>query len=150
MSFATGHAKSGGRKKGARNKRTVAAAPQTYPDALEHLAKIVATTPETDPTITQELRLRAAIGLAQYQQCRKPWMLFGGFIGPIDGYAAPRTVDEARATILELGARLAKREISVEAHDALVNGLRAYLGDRAAEQQRELDRLEDALRTGEP
>jgi hypothetical protein len=147
MSFATGHAKSGGRKKGARNKRTVAAAPQTYPDALEHLAKIVATTPETDPTITQELRLRAAIGLAQYQH-PKPWM--SRFIGPIDGYAAPRTVDEARATILELGARLAKREISVEAHDALVNGLRVYLGDRAAEQQRQLDRLEDALRTGEP
>jgi hypothetical protein len=146
MSFATGHAKSGGRKKGARNKRTVAAAPQTYPDALEHLAKIVATTPETDPTITPELRLRAAIGLAQYQH-PKPWT--SRFIGPIDGYEAPRTVDEARATILELGARLAKREISVEAHDALVNGLRVYLGDRAAEQQRQLDRLEDALRTGE-
>ena len=62
----------------------------------------------------------------------------------------PRTADEARATILELGARLAKREISVEAHDALINGLRVYLGDRAAEQQRQLDRLEDALRIGEP
>jgi hypothetical protein len=71
------------------------------------------------------------------------------FIGPIEGYKAPETVEEARATILSLGERLARHEISVEAHDALVNGLKAYLGDKAAEQQKKLDELEDALRSGE-
>jgi hypothetical protein len=51
--------------------------------------------------------------------------------------------------ILSLGERMARREISVEAHNALVNGLRAYLGDKAAEQQKKLDELEDALRGSE-
>ena len=148
MKFAKGHAKIGGRKPGKRNKRTAAAASKAaHPDALEHLAAVMATTPESDPTITPELRLRAAIALAQYQR-PKPWA--SRLVGPIDGYVAPRTAEEARQAVLELGARLAKREISIEAHDALVNGLRVYLGDRAAEQQRQLDRLEDALRTGDP
>ena len=69
------------------------------------------------------------------------------YIGPID-YEAPKSVEGGRAAILELGERLAKHEISVEAHDALVNGIRAYLGDKAAEQQKKLDELEDALRGG--
>jgi hypothetical protein len=44
MSFASGNPKPAnrGRKKGARNKRTLAAAPKAYPDALEHLAKAMA------------------------------------------------------------------------------------------------------------
>ena len=67
----------------------------------------------------------------------------------VDDYAAPKTADEARGLILELGERLAKREISVEAHDALVGGIKAYLSDKAAEQQKRLDELEDALRGGE-
>jgi hypothetical protein len=54
-------------------------------------------------------------------------------------YAAPKTVEEARSNILDLGERLARREISVEAHDALVNGIRTYLGDKAAEQQKNLN-----------
>jgi hypothetical protein len=44
----------------------------------------------------------------------------------IDGYEEPKTVDEARALILKLRARLARGEISVIAHDALINGLKAY------------------------
>jgi hypothetical protein len=66
------------------------------------------------------------------------------FIGPID-YKAPGTVEEARAAILALGERLAKGEISIEAHDALLNGIKAYLGDKAAEQQRQLDQLKEDL-----
>jgi uncharacterized protein with von Willebrand factor type A (vWA) domain len=69
------------------------------------------------------------------------------FIGPID-YTAPATPEEARAMILVLGERVARNEISVEAHEVLLNNLRAYLGDKAAEQQRTLDDLEDALRNG--
>jgi hypothetical protein len=70
------------------------------------------------------------------------------YIGPLD-YNAPQTVGEARAALLALGEQLAKSEISVEAHDALVGGLRAYLGDKAADPQRKLDELEEALRGGE-
>jgi hypothetical protein len=69
------------------------------------------------------------------------------FIGPID-YVKPSGIEGAREAILALGERAAKHEISVEAHDTLVNGLKAYLADKAAEQQRKLDELEEALRDG--
>jgi hypothetical protein len=126
MRFVRGQPKpaNGGRKKGVRNKRTVAAASRAaHPDALDHLAAVMAA--KDDPTITPDLRLRAAIGLAAYQH-PKPFPLKETFVGPID-YAAPKTVQEARAAILELGERMARREISVEAHDALINGIRTYL-----------------------
>jgi hypothetical protein len=84
-----------GRKKGSRNRRTLAAALKTYPDALDHLASVVAA--KDDTTITPDLRLRAAIGLAAYQH-PKPFPLRETFVGPID-YAAPKTVDEARAAM---------------------------------------------------
>ena len=57
MVFTNGHPKTGGRKKGGRNKRTIAAA--AHPDALDHLEKVMAST--DDPTITPDLKLRAAI-----------------------------------------------------------------------------------------
>jgi hypothetical protein len=53
----------------------------------------------------------------------------------------------AREAILALGGRLAKGEISVELHDGLINGLRAFLGDKAAEQKRRLAELEENLRS---
>ena len=62
MSFTHGRAKTGGRKRGARNKKTVA--PKTYPDALDHLAAVIAS---KDAAIPPDLKVRAAIGLAQYQ-----------------------------------------------------------------------------------
>ena len=64
MAFATGHSKAGGRKKGARNKRTLVAEPKTYPGGLDHPAAVLTS---DSPTITPELRLRAAIGRAAYQ-----------------------------------------------------------------------------------
>jgi hypothetical protein len=146
MSFANGHAKMGGRQKGVRNKRTIAAAPPGYPDALKHLVAVI--TAADDPTITPELRLRAAIGLAAYQHPKPAPTRTETFVA-IDGYAAPKTPEEARQAILELGLLLAKGGISVEAHDALVGGLKAYLGDKAAEQQKILDELEASLPRGE-
>jgi hypothetical protein len=145
MTFVRGYPKpaNSGRKKGSRNRHTLAAAPKTYPDALEHLASVVAA--KDDPLITPDLRLRAAIALAQYQH-PKPVSLRS--IDPID-YAAPKGVEEARSAILELGGRLAKGEIPVEFHDAPVAGLKAYLGDKAVEQQKKLDELEEALRSGD-
>jgi hypothetical protein len=113
--------------------------------ALEHLARTMTATMESDPTITPDLKLRAALGLAAYQN-PKPTPL--RFVGPVD-CAAPKTVDEARAALLELGGeRLARREIPIELHDALVNGIRVWLADHTVEQERRLCKLEDALRSG--
>ena len=113
---------------GGRNKRTIAA--EAYPDALDHLDQ--GDDGDTDdPTITPDLRLRAATTLAAYQH-PKPAPSYV----TVDGYEEPKTVEEARALILKLGARLARGEISVVAHDALVGGIAVYLGDKAAEQEK--------------
>jgi hypothetical protein len=146
MSFAGGQPKpaNGGRKKGVRNKRTVAATSKAaHPDALDHLAAVMAA--KDDPTITPDLRFRAAIGLAAYQH-PKPFPLKETFVGPID-YAAPKTVQQARAAILELGERMARREISVEAHDALINGIRTYL--RRPNNGRSSTSSKSSLRSGD-
>jgi hypothetical protein len=70
------------------------------------------------------------------------------FLTPID-YTSPQSLEEARAAFLELGQRLMNGEIPLEAHDALITGLKAYLGDTTAEQEKRLSRLEDLLRHGE-
>ena len=147
MAFARGKPRpaNSGRRKGSRNKSTLAGAPKTYPDALEHLAKVMTS---ADGTITPDLKLRAAVALAQYQHSKPTPARGGTLIDPIP-YTAPKTVDEARSLILELGERLAKGGIPVELHDALVAGIRAYLGDKAVEQQKILDELADSLRHGE-
>ena len=51
--------------------------------------------------------------------------------------------------ILVLGGRVARGEISVQAHDVLLGNLRAYLSDTAAEQQKRIEDLEISLRGGE-
>jgi len=61
MSFARGQPRpaNAGRKKGARNKRTLAAASKVaHPDALDHLAAVMAA--KDDPTITPDPRPRSA------------------------------------------------------------------------------------------
>ena len=40
-------------------------------------------------------------------------------------------------------------EIPLEAHDSLIAGIKAYLGDETAEQEKRLSKLEDLLRHGE-
>ena len=70
------------------------------------------------------------------------------FLAPID-YTSPRSLAEARATFLNLGQRLMNGEIPLEAHDALIAGIKAYFGDTTAEQDRRLARLEDLQRHGE-
>ena len=146
MVFTSGHVKTGGRRRGIPNRRTIASGEKTYPDALEYLAT---TMKAKDGTVTPDLKLRAAIALAQYQRPKPAAPARDGtFIAPIE-YTAPKTPDEARVAILDLGARVAKGEIPVELHDALINELKAYLGDRAAEQQKRLDELEEALRGGD-
>jgi hypothetical protein len=47
--------------------------------------------------------------------------------------------------ILTLGEQLAEGRIAAELHDSLVNGLKAFLGDKAAEQEKRLLELEALL-----
>jgi hypothetical protein len=79
-----------------------------------------------------------------FRHLRPPLPRVEAFIGPID-YTAPTTPEEARVMILVLGGRLARSEISLEAHNALLDNLKAYLGDKAAEQERRLSELENAF-----
>lgn len=70
------------------------------------------------------------------------------FLNPID-YTPPQSLEEARAAFLGLGQRLMSGEIPLEAYDALVTGIKAYLGDVAAAQQKKIEDLEISLRGGE-
>jgi hypothetical protein len=66
------------------------------------------------------------------------------YLGPHE-YRAPQDIETARAMILTLGEQLAAGRIAAELHDSLVNGLKAYLGDKAAEQEKRLLELEALL-----
>ena len=142
MSFAPGHAKAGGRRKGARNKRTLSAEPKTYPDALGHLAAVMAA---KDPTITPELRLRAAIALAQYQR-PKPTSLKPVPGQPID-LEPPKSAEEAREAIAKITSMIARTEIDGEHGGRVIAGLEAFLAARAAELEAEVEkhRAEEGL-----
>jgi hypothetical protein len=139
MTFVKGQAKpaNGGRRKGTPNKRTVA----------ERLR--IANGP--DRAIVDKVIEDARAGDIEarrlyFRYLRPP--LHETFLFPVD-YRAPSNAEEARALVLELGERLTKGEMSLQAHDALVGGLRAYLTDKSAEQGRQLDELEGALRGDE-
>ena len=105
MTFTRGHAKTGGRKRGARNRRTLAAAAK--PNALDHLVTVMTS---TDPTITPDLKLRAAIALAQYQHCRPISVKVDK---PID-LKPPQSAQEARDAIARITDMIAKGEIDSE------------------------------------
>jgi hypothetical protein len=81
----------------------------------------------------------AAIGL--YLRYLRPPQPRETIPSPID-YMAPTTIVEAKTMVLVLGERLAKGELAVEVHDALVSGLRIFLADRAAAQQQLLEEFE--------
>ena len=142
MSFAPWSRQSG-RKKGARNKRTLAAVPRVYPDALDHLAKVMAA--KDDPMITPDLRLRAAIGLAAYQHPKpKPSRTAGQ---PIE-LDPPKTAREARDAIARITSMIAQAEIDGEHGGRIIAGLEAFLlGARAAELEAEAEkrRAEEGL-----
>jgi hypothetical protein len=143
MTFAPGKTKTGGRMAGKRNKRTLAAAEKL--DALKHLVEVIE---NKDGTITPDLKLRAAIALAGFQHPRPAPVQTEMFLTPVD-YVAPTSPEEARQTVLRLGERLARGEVSLQAHDSIVAGLRAYLGD-AAMALEQLAELEDLVRYGPP
>jgi hypothetical protein len=129
-----------GRKKGSANKAT------------ERVRKLLEDNAAEDKLIEDKLKEAAKTGdmtaIGLYYRWVRPPLPRATYIAPIE-YSAPKTLEEARQTIIVLGERLAKGEISIEAHDTLVAGLRAYLGDKAVEQQRDLDDLKALLRYGQ-
>jgi hypothetical protein len=133
--FKKGRQKTGGRAKGTPNHNTVR---ERRLVADKDDRKII------DGVIEASKAGDASARVVYFRYVRPSSPRTGTFLKPID-YKVPTTVDEAHAAILALGGRLAKGEISLEAHDALVGGLRAFLAAKAAEQQRELDRLKEDL-----
>jgi hypothetical protein len=128
-----------GRVKGSRNKKTIARdryAAALAADEAEIVAKVIEAAKAGDPE-ARRLFFRYVRSPPSHET----------FVRPTE-YTIPQTVEEARGRLLELGERMMRGEIGIEAYEALVSGLRAYLGDRAAEQQRELDMLKDTLRGG--
>jgi hypothetical protein len=133
--------KTGGRKKGTPNKRT------------ERERRLLAEADDADKAIVDRVIFAARNGDPEatriYFRYLRPSAAREMFVRPVS-YAQPKTVEEARATLLVLGVRLAKGEISVEMHDTLVGGLKVYLSDRAVEQQKQLDALEDSMVVDRP
>jgi hypothetical protein len=126
-----------GKPKGARARATVIAEKLFATDIAE-IAKKVVEAAKNGESRACKLIIERLIGPAR--EVPEPI-----FIGPID--YAPSTPEEARAMILTLGGRVAKGEISVQAHDVLIGNLKAYLGDQAAEQEKRLARIESLLRS---
>jgi hypothetical protein len=135
MKFTKGKPKpaNSGRKKGVRNKRTIAAEAKT--DGLDYLAMVVATT--DDPTITPDLRLRAAIALTAYQHPKPAPLEMAN--QPID-LKPPKTAQEAREAIARITSMIAKAEIEGGHGSRIIRGLEAYLSARAAELEAEVER----------
>jgi hypothetical protein len=90
-----------------------------------------------DPTITPDLRLRAAIGLAQYQHPKPIPLRTAG--KPID-LEPPKSAQEARDAIARITSMIAKAEIDGEHGSRIIAGLEAFLGARAAELEAEVDK----------
>lgn len=129
-----GH-KTGGRKAGVRNKKTILAAPIASADALEYLAKVMTAT--DDPSATPDLKLRAAIALAQYQHPKPGPSRVAG--QPV-ALEPPKSAQEARDAIARITSMIAKAEVDGEHGSRIVAGLEAYLGARAAELEAEVER----------
>jgi hypothetical protein len=118
-----------------------------------HERRLLAAFDDDDKAIVERVILAARNGDPEatriYFRFLRPSPAREMFVRPVS-YAKPETVEEARATLLVLGVRLARGEISIEAHDTLVGGLKVYLSDRAAEQQKQLDALEDSVAADRP
>ena len=132
--FAPGNKVSRGKLPGERNRATLMAERLLSKDATAAMRKIGAAAKAGEPWALKFIGERFV-----------PLVSRQTFIEPVD-YTAPTTPEEARAMILVLGERVAKGELSVEAHSVLLDNLQAYLGDKAAEQERRVSELEEIMR----
>jgi hypothetical protein len=142
MAFAKGQARppNSGRGKGTPNKAT--AHRRRLLDAINTDDKIII------KRVIAEAKAGDHAARQLYFRYLRPERKPETYLEPTE-HKTPASVEEARAEILELSRRLTEGEISLETHDAKVNDLRIYLGDKAAEQERLLTKLEADLSRGE-
>ena len=134
MTFAPGRVKTGGRTRGKPNKRTILAE-QRATGALDHLRKVMET---ADGTVTAELRVRAAVALAQYST-PKPVAL-RVLATPLN-LSPPKDAKQARAQIGKVTAMIANGQIDSEIGRSIILGLQAFAGSLAAELEAEVEQL---------
>src|SRR5580692_9309623 len=106
--FAPRNKASRGKLRGERNRATLMAERLLSKDAAAAMRKIGAAAKAGEPWALKFIGERF-VPLTSRQT----------FIEPVD-YMAPTTPEEARATILVLGERVARGELSVEAHSVLL------------------------------
>ena len=136
--FAPGNKASPGKAKGTRHKAT-AIAEKLFAADIAAVAKKVVEAAKNGESWACRLIIERLIGPAR----EAPEQTFLSL-----DYSAPTTPEEARASILVLGERAARGEISTQAYDVLIGNLRAYLSDRAVEQEQKLTALENHIRYG--
>jgi hypothetical protein len=145
MTFVKGQRKppNAGRRAGTPNKRTVIA--RTHPDALDHLAKVMAS---TDPLITPELKMRAAIGLAQYQHPKPGAPREATFnLNPFK-LNKLTTLEDAGAETLRVAVAVASGELDHDTGQFLVAAIRAFVETLAGVKTEKEIAAADALRVG--
>jgi hypothetical protein len=134
MKFAKGRAKTGGRVKGTPNKGPKKRRPKIRIEAAPRRSKTTETAPNADAAIIDEIIAQALAGSVDHQRLFLRYLRVAErYLAPIE-YVAPSNEVEARQTILVLGDRVARGEISIEAHETLLSGLRLFLGMAAAEK----------------
>jgi hypothetical protein len=139
--FAPGNKASHGKAKGTRHKAT-SIAEKLFASDIADIAKKVVQAAKNGESWACRLVIERLIGVAKEAPEQT-------YVSPID-YTAPATPEQARSLILALGERVARGVLSIEAHDVLVGGLRIYLGDKAAEQEKKLAAIERHIRYGAP
>jgi hypothetical protein len=133
--------KTGGRRPGSRNKKTIFVTPKTYPDGLDHLAAVIAS---TDGTATPDMKLKAAIAIAAYQHA-KPAPSRHPTPFELPRIEGPADLPRAAQAVL---AAAAKGDLALgDANDAIgiLNGLRQTYetADLAAQLREMREQFED-------
>jgi hypothetical protein len=139
MTFVRGGQKppNSGRKKGGGNRRAL-----VHPDALNHLAEVVAS---TDPLITPELKLRAAIGLAQYQH-PKPTAPRGPTFAPTPFKLNDLvTLEDAGTETQRIAVAVASGKLDHDTGQFLVAAIRTFMDSLGAIKAEQEDARIDAV-----
>lgn len=95
--------------------------------------------------VVEEAKANNPAALALYFRYLRPPLSRTTSVWPID-LEPPKSAEEARDAVARVISLIAKAEIDGEHGSRIIAGLSAYLGDLAAEQERRLSKLEDALR----
>jgi hypothetical protein len=130
-----GRPKTGGRRAGTPNKKTIARAaaalkrPESHVDALRFLSRIVR---GRRPNLTEELRTRAAIALASYQHPHPTPPRAPTFAPKPFNLNKLTTLEDAGAEAQRIAAAVAAGELDHDTGTLLVNAVRTFMDSTAA------------------